>query len=201
MMLLGQALSGYMMYLLSRELGNRIASALFAGLLFMVVPIHLATTYGRLELAFIGLLPLALWALHRAMTPDRSRWWAAGVSFILLLALFSHALLFILTGMSVAFFSAVFLLQAEKDNRGVLWQRLALLVLSGLVLVGPLLLTLAGASRDPAFLVDMNLATSHYQPDFIEFFLPPPYSRLLGEISIRAIQRFNLVNTSLETFI
>jgi hypothetical protein len=201
LMLFGQALSGYAMYLLSRELGSRLGSALFAGTFFIVVPIHLAVNEGRLDLAFLGLLPLALWALHRAMTPERSRWWAVIVALFLLLSLLQHGLLFVLAFISVVFFGVVFLFRAEKESRDELGRRLALLAVSCIVLVGPLLLIIARASRDPDFLIDMNQASSYYQPDFVELFLPPPNSRLLGAGALQAISRFNLVNNSVETWI
>jgi hypothetical protein len=189
------------MYLLSRELGNRLSGALFAGLLFMVFPIHLATTFGRLDLAFTGLLPLALWALHRAMTPSRSRWWSVITAAVLLLALLQHGLLFFLVALSLAFFSVIFLFQSAKEDRKLVWRRLLLVAVSSLLLAGPLLLAMGTASRDPAYLVDMNLASVDFQPDFIEFFLPPPYTRLLGESALQVIYRHNLVNSSIETWI
>jgi hypothetical protein len=201
LILLGQGLSGYAMYLLSRELGSKLTSALFAGTYFMVVPIHLAVNDGRIDFAFLGTLPLALWALHRAMDPGRSRWWSGAVAFFLLLALLQHGLLFVLALMSVVFFGAVFLFQGGKENRDVLWRRLALLAVSCIVLLGPMLLVLGRASRDPAYLVDMNQASGSYQPDLVELFLPPPNSRLLGEGALRVIGRFNLVNNSVETWV
>ncbi|HET6443809.1 MAG TPA: hypothetical protein VFI27_04435 [candidate division Zixibacteria bacterium] len=201
LMLMGQALTGYMMYLLSREMGARITSALFAGLLFLVFPIHLATVFGRLDLAFLGLLPLIVWALHRAMTPTRSRWWSVVVAIILLLTLLHHGLVFIFALMLVAFFGIVFFFQANRHEWGLLGRRLALLGISSLILAGPLLFAMASISRDPAYFVDMNQATINYQPDFIELLIPAPNSRLLGEAALQVIWKFNLVTNSVETWI
>ncbi|MEE9464914.1 MAG: hypothetical protein V3W14_04990 [Candidatus Neomarinimicrobiota bacterium] len=188
------------MYLLSREVGNRLGSALFAGTYFVVVPIHLAVNQGRLDFAFLGLLPLALWALHRAMTPGRSRWWSVVVALFLLLVLLQHGLLFVLALISVVFFGLVFLFRAEKERRVELGRRLALLAVSCIVLAGPLLLVIARASRDPDFIIDMNQASTYYQPDFVELFLPAPNSRLLGAAALQVISRFNL-NNNVETWI
>jgi len=182
-------------------MGSRLSSALFAGLLFMVFPIHLATVFGRLDLAFLGLLPLIIWALHRAMSPERSRWWSAVVAFILLLTLLQHGLLFFFALMSAAFFGVVFFLQNDKKDWALLGKRLVLLGIFSLVLVGPLLLAMAKTSRDPAYLVDMNQATMYYQPDFIEFFIPAPNSRLLGDASLEVIWGYDLVTNSVETWI
>src|SRR5579862_3187361 len=67
--LVGLTLTGYCMYLVARELGFDQGVAFFAGVVLQVSPIHLSALLGHLDKVFIGLLPLTLLAVHRALDP------------------------------------------------------------------------------------------------------------------------------------
>jgi hypothetical protein len=104
---------------------------------------------------------------------------------VLLLTLLYSGWQFVLAAGGVGFFALVGLLAADRTDRPLVWQRLGLLAISSIVLVGPQLMAVANASSNPAITVDFNVYSFGYQPDVVEFLLPSHYSRLFGPTTIR----------------
>lgn len=179
-LLLGFALSGYCMYLLARELGLSHGPALFAGIVYLSAPIHVAGIMGHLQKTFLGLLPLALLGLHRLLDQRRSRWWAAGVVFLLLLTLLHTAEQLVYAGLAIGFLLAVAWLEAEKPQRREIVLRGVLLAVATPILTGPLLLAIYRASHSPQIVVNNNLEAFQHQPDLLQLFLPGEFARFLG---------------------
>lgn len=182
--LLAFALSGYCMYLLARGLRISRPAALFAGALYSAMPMHLGGLLVHFEKIFTGLLPLTLLATHHALDQKRNRWWAVGVAVLLLLTSLHNGLLFVEAALSVAFFVLLALLRRDRGGRPELWRRLAMMGGSSVLFVGPLLWSTVKAAGHPGIPVDFNLASSDFQPDLLQFFLPPPFSRLFGARSL-----------------
>lgn len=68
-LLLGMTLSGYFMYLLARDLGFSRGVSFFAGLVLLASPMTLAGLLEHMDKTFLGMLPLLLLALLRALHP------------------------------------------------------------------------------------------------------------------------------------
>ena len=179
-LLLGFALSGYCMYLLARDLGLSHGLSLFAGIVYLSAPIHVAGIMGHLQKAFLGLLPLILLGLHRLLDLRRSRWWAAGTALLLLLTLLHTAEQLVYAGLAIAFLLAVAWLEAERPQRREIVLRGALLAVGTLILTGPLLLALYRASANPQIVANNNTEAFQHQPDLLQFFLPGTFARVLG---------------------
>src|SRR5262245_5445708 len=75
-LLIGLWLTGYCMYLLARDLGFDRGVALFAGVMLLTSTMCLAGLASHVTKVFLGLLPLALLALHRTLDRRRSGRWA-----------------------------------------------------------------------------------------------------------------------------
>ncbi|MDQ4079107.1 MAG: hypothetical protein M3220_23040 [Chloroflexota bacterium] len=178
-------LTGYFMYLLARTLGQERPVAFFAGLVLLVAPMHLAGLLGHTTKVFLGALPLLLLCLHQtlnlAMRERRAAWWAAATALALLFTLLHHSLQFIMAALAIAFFALVALLRVAPSERRRLLRRLGWLALVSAVVVGPLLWATARAAYDPAISFDRNHESFRFQPDLVEFFLPPMHSRLWGQ--------------------
>lgn len=179
--MLAFALSGYAIYLLARGLGLSQPAAFFTGSLYSVTPMHLGGLFGHVEKIFTALLPLVLLVTHFGLDPKRSRWWAVGTAVVLLLTLLFNGLHFVEAALSIGFFVLIAFLRSDTADRRELWRRIGIMGLSSIILVGPLALATAAAATQPGTLVDMNLASKDYQPDLVEFFLPPTFGRVFGE--------------------
>lgn len=179
-LLASACLTGYGMYLLARGLGFERDVALFAGVVLVAAPIRLGGTSGTLTRVFLGLLPLVLLALHRALSPERRAWWALGTAVLLLLTLLYNGFNFVYTGLSIAFFFAAILRSAPRAQRPLLLRRAALLAVGALVLVGPLVLAMLTAGRDPRLAVEADRQSRYDAPDLVQLFVPSSRSQLYG---------------------
>jgi hypothetical protein len=179
-LLLGFALTGYTVYLLARSLNLPPPAALFAGTLLIAAPMHIHGVNGHLEKAFIGLLPLALLALHHTLNPARNGRWAILVAITLLFTLLHNGLQFVLAALSIAFWLVIAFVQSQPANRPLLFRRTLIIAAATLFLTGPLLLATLAAARDPALQIDLNRESLYYQPDVAEFLLPPTFTRFWG---------------------
>ena len=136
-LLLGFSLSGFFMYLLAIELGLSRAVALFAGIVYLVAPIHLTAVYGHLNKVFLGMLPLTLLFFHRALNLKHSIWWAGATVLALLLTLLHSGEQFVFIGLALVFFMAAIWLAADPaEKKGILF-RGAFIVLGSLIVTAP----------------------------------------------------------------
>jgi hypothetical protein len=196
--LLGFGLTGYFLCLLARGLVFGHSVSLFAGTLLMAAPIHVIGPQEHMGKSFFGLIPLAFLAIHHTLQPARSSRWALVTAAVLLLNLLHNGLHFIEAALGVAFFVVVALLRAAPAIRPLLLRRALLAAGSSLVLTGPLLLAISRASRRPGLQVSASWESFHYQPDLVEFFLPPPFTRLLGGLAERILDGIGALG-SIET--
>ncbi|MFN8472984.1 MAG: hypothetical protein U0822_12420 [Anaerolineae bacterium] len=194
-LMVGLTLTGFCMYLLARELGLRRWVALFAGVVYMTVPMALGGLLQHMDKTFLGLLPLTVWAMLRAFDPRRSIWWGTATAAILALTILHGGWHFVQAVFAVAFFLVVFWLTNPTGDRRFLWQRTLVLGVSVLVLVGPFLVGIARASADPALHVDNGLQSYEHHPDLAEFFLPSQYSILFGPAVLAFLERFGITPT------
>ncbi len=180
----GLIFSGYLMYLFARTLNFNQGPAIFAGVVFQLGPAHLAGVYGHLEKTFIGLFPFILLALYKALDPKKSWWWSVVTAVGLLLIALYSGYQFIMAGLSVVFFFGAIWLGAPSENRLKIVKRGLLVVLSSIVIVGPLLISIALDSRNPdtASNVAVNVTAPFYEPDLAQFILPPYYNALFAPI-------------------
>jgi hypothetical protein len=183
-------LTGYFMYLLARGLGFGRFIAFFAGALLLVAPMHVAGLWGHTTKVFLGVTPLALLGLHHTLALERSRRqaiaWAAGAALALLLTLLHDSFQFIVTGMGMAFFILAAFWSAPRAQWSLLLKRLLWLAVAGAVIVGPLFLATVLAAADPTLDFDRNFDSYTFQPDLLEFLVPPAHSLVLGP----AVTRF-----------
>jgi len=192
-------LTGYFMYLLARTLGMGRSAAFFAGLYLLLAPMHVAGVSGHTTKMFLGLLPLALLTLHRALDLNQGQWrailWSMATAFVLLLALLHTGIQFIMVAFSTLFLILVDLIQVPQGKRRLLGGRILLLALSSVLIVGPLLLRTAGAALNPALDIDRSAESLGFRPDLLEFFFPPTHSILFGEITARILPRIGIMPT------
>lgn len=191
-------LTGYSMYLLARGLGFARPLAIFSGILLLAAPMHLAGLWHHTTKVFLGATPLVLLALHHTLKPGRSPWWAVATALALLTTLLHDSFQFLITGMAVAFFTGIAFLIARSEERLLLLKRSLLLAASCVLIVGPLFIATVRASNDPDLDLDRNLDTYTFQPDLIEFVLPPGHGLLLGPAVTSFFQAHN-VSQSIET--
>lgn len=194
-LLVSLMLTGYFMYLLGRGLGFGRPVSLFAGLVLLMAPMHLAGILGHMTKAFLGMLPLVLLALIHTLDRQRSPWWAVGTALALLGALLHSGYQFVFAALSIAFFTVVAFWRAEWEERLHLLRRLAFLGVACLIIVGPLLLATVRASEEVKVSVPRNLEAFNNQPDVIEFFLPTRHSIFFGDSVNLFLRRFDVVPT------
>ena len=181
-------LTGYFMYLLARGLGFSRPVALFAGVLLLVAPMHVTGLWGHTTKVFLGATPLVLLALLQTLNSRRSPWWAAATALALLMTLLHDSFQFIITVMGIAFFALAIFLMARREERNFLLKRGLLLVASCAVIVGPLFVATVLAANAPELDLGRNFDSFTFQPDVIEFILPPAHGRLLGPAISRFLQ-------------
>lgn len=179
-LLLGITLSGYCMYLLARDLGFSRRVAFFAGLVLLAAPITLAGLLEHMDKTFLGMLPLALLVLLRALNPDRSWRWAPLTAVVLLLAYMVTGWQFVMGALAIAYFCLLALWQAGRSERLIVLRRILLIGVSCAVLIGPLLLAVLQASRTPGITVDVSAESVELQPDALESILPSQFSRFFS---------------------
>ena len=108
---LGFALTGFCTYLLARDVRCSRPAAWLAGLMVMVMPLHVLAVEGHLNKIFLGFIALALLVTRRGMDPSRSRLWALAVGPMLVLAFLQAPEQFVIAGVGcgfVAVYLAVF---------------------------------------------------------------------------------------------
>jgi hypothetical protein len=190
--LVGLSLTGYFTYLLARGLHIDRGSALFAGTLVMVSAPCLVGLYGHMTKIFLGAMALTLLTFHHALDLQRSRWWTVAVGLALLVTLLHSGYHFVFTGLAMAFFAAAVLLAATWAERGRLVIRLALVGLSILLLVGPLLSAILKVSADPALHIEANSLAPRHPTELTMFFLPNHLSVLFGGITRSAMRTYEI---------
>src|SRR5262249_17624284 len=177
-LIIGFWASACCMYVLARGIGFTRDVAFFAGVLFVMAPIHLAGgMYGHLSKVFVGALPLLLLGMHRSLDLARSRWWAAFTALAALVILLQAPEQFVYGALAIGFFVVAAVVAAPRDRRLAVVGRCALVAIALLILVGPLVKLFHAASIDPAAVGDRALESTLYQPDLIQFFVPPLFGR------------------------
>lgn len=190
--LLGVWFTGYCMYLLARGLGSTSAIAFFAGVVFQITPVHLAGVDGHLEKTFTGFLPLIILALHRALSPRRSRWWAGITGLVALgLALYS-GYQFAYSALALVFWTLATLWSVRGQERRTVFNRAVVIALAVGIFTTPLLLLIRGASQGTD--VGVNVMSPYFTPDVTQLFLPSFYERTftlirphLGQLHLNAV--------------
>lgn len=181
-------LSGYCTYLLARTLGFDRAVALFAGMMVMASPMVLAGLQIHVTKVFVGGLALTLLALHRALDPEQSAWWALGTGVAMLLVLLHNGYQFIFAALAIGFFVLAALLTTRGHERWRVLRRGLLIGLATLILTGPLLVAIVRAADTPGIVVDVN-QDSFTAPDLIQYLLPPSISWVFGPWTQRVMHR------------
>ncbi len=196
--LLSFVLTGYGLYLLARTMGFTPLVAFFAGSFYLAAPIHLTATYGHLSKAFLGLLPLALLAFHRALRPQSSqsvghwKWqfegqlWPLLTALCLLGALLHSAEQFVYAGLALLFFALAELWACPVTARRALMMRLLCIALWSLLCCGPLLVQIQRATHVAGITVNVNLESRQHQPDLLNFFVPFGFGQPLFSPRLRA---------------
>ena len=186
---LGFALTGFCTYLLARDVRCSRPAAWLAGLMVMVMPLHVLAVEGHLNKIFLGFIALALLVTRRGMDPTRSRLWALAVGPMLVLAFFQAPEQFVIAGVGCGFV-AVYLAVCERDiigpqasptqasdspaslSRGTVPARLVLMAISVGICTLPLLLLLRTASGTIGTALNVGDQSANYQPDLLQFFVP-----------------------------
>lgn len=219
----GLALSGWCMYLLVRYGGLSVAGdartpllrldALFAGIVFLLFPIHLSALYGHIEKVFIGLLPLSVLAGLLAYDQARGRAWLCAPGVALLLALLHNGNQFqfaLLALVLLAILSAVTRetgvgTPASESGDGapasgageptavarrfvIVWPVVRRGFAAGaiaLAIVGPMLLAVGRVARDPAMHIASAVDSTRYQPDLLNFAVPAAHQATVGRLFYR----------------
>jgi hypothetical protein len=197
-LLVGMVLTGYFMYLLARGWGLNRPVSFFAGLVLLTAPMHLAGIDGHMTKVFLGLIPLVLLALYRALDLNRSRWWALGTALVLLAILLHNGYQFVFAVIVIGFFTLWALLSRPRTMWWPLAKRIIWLGFCLLVVVGPLFYATYQAGQDVAITVDKRFLTYRNQPDVAEVVLPSANSRLFGERVRQFLSHFG-VQPQIET--
>lgn len=182
-LLVSLALTGYCMYLLARDLDFERPVALFCGLALMASSMCLAGLASHITKVFLGLLPLVLLALRRALDRRRTPWWTLATALALLLTPLHTGYQFVFAAFGITFFGLAALLGADGwAERLFVARRLALTAFAILVVVGPLIYAIQRAATGDAIGVDVN-RQSFASPDGAQFLLPPHLGLLFGDIT------------------
>ncbi len=192
--LLAFALSSYAIYLLVRQVGLSQLAALFTGTFYAFVPMHLAGFFGHLEKTFTALLPLALLAVLFFVDLRRSRRWAVFPAVVLFLTLLFNGLLFIEAVISAVILTIIVYLRSNKSDRPELNRRIVICAVAVVLLCAPLLIATVQASAHPNIRVDLNFASADYQPDLIQFIIPPSFGLLFGHQAENLLQVFDITS-------
>jgi hypothetical protein len=190
-------LTGFFTYLLARTLDLGRGPAFVAGLMLLLAPMHLAGLWGHTTKVFLGGPPLALAAFWRLLRPGlsgkRAALWSLATAGALLLTMIHDSFQMITALMAIALLFAMLFWRAGAAGRRGLAQRLALLAAASAVVVGPLFVATVMAAYGSGVRLDLNFASFDFQPDLIEFALPPGTSLLFGRLTHAILARFDLV--------
>ena len=200
---LGFALTGFCAYLLARDVRCSRRAAWLAGLMVMVMPLHVLAVEGHLNKIFLGFIALALLVTCRGMDPSRSHLWALAVGPMLVLAFLQAPEQFVIAGVGcgfVAVYLAVFgrnTFAARTGTRsgsirsagvppapsspGLVLLRLVLMGLSVALCTIPLLLLLGTASHTIGAALNVGEQSANFQPDLLQFLVPTGMGLLRSE--------------------
>ena len=181
--LAGLALTGWCMYLLARYgFAATPSVAFFAGVVYLLWPIHLAGLWGHLEKVFIGALPLCILAVLKAWNPARPAAWVFAPGGALLVALLQHGDQFLFAAMAFLFLAIWLFVASAREARRAFVDRVVLSAAAGLLILGPLLFQIVRAARDPELQTAASGMSIYYSPDVLQFVLPSIHQAVLGRI-------------------
>ncbi len=173
---LGFALTGFCMYLLAREIGCSRPAAWVGGLLYMVAPLHLLAVYGHVNKVFLGFIPLALLVTNRALQPPRSRWWAAAVGPVLVLAFLQAPEQFVIAGLGCGLLALYRLATAENPQLRNAAVRVLVMGLSVGTCAAVLVIMVNRIVQQTGVIADVGAESPQFQPDLLQFFIPSGFS-------------------------
>jgi hypothetical protein len=176
--LIGFWLTGYCMFVCAIGLGCSPGPALFSGLVYQLLPMHIAAVDGHIEKTFLGLMPLFVLAVIRALRPVSHWRWILISALLLLSTLLYTASQFAFSLVALALL-ALAALALTKARRQVA-TRLLILAAVCMVVTGPLLVALARVTTDRRLQVDLKGMSIIFEPDLSQFLTPSPYSAVLG---------------------
>ena len=174
--LAGLALSGWCCYALARVVGLARGPAFFAGVLFLLWPIHLIGLTGHLEKVFTGMLPLTLAAGLRAFDPARPPAWLLAPGLGLLGALLQNGnqFMFAVLGLAIV---GVLEWWAAPGERWARQRRMLIAAAIAGVVCAPLLVAMVRVMREPGLEVALGAYAWFYSPDALSLILPSPHQR------------------------
>jgi hypothetical protein len=176
-------LTGCLAYLLARALGLKPSVALFAGVVLQSSPVVSAGLGGQPEMVFLGALPLVLLMLHHGLDADRNILWGLATALALLCVLLTNGYQFVFAVLAMGFFITAEWLTVGRAGRGPLLRRVIMILMSALVVCGPLLIRIISISNDPSYAVVSNQESIKYMPDLTGFFSSNVPSRLISQVT------------------
>ena len=194
-------LTSYFSYLLAAELKLSRPIAFLVGVMVLMAPLHIAGFSGHMTKTFLGLIPLALLCLIRALTaPGRWQPYAWGVATGLsLLALLSHnGYQFVFTALTLPLLVLLYGWLAPAAERQALLGRALVAALSCALFCLPLLLAIQHAADTSNIVVDLSNEAQLRRPDFIELFIPSHFHFLWGEAAIALRERVGITGVLIE---
>lgn len=180
-MLLGVFLTGYCAYLLARDIGLAPPIALFTGVSLQLAAMPVAGLLGHMDKTLLGLLCLILLTFLRALDRRRSAWWGVVAGALVLLAALDSGWHFGILTIALPYFFLVTLATAEPGARRLVFRRGVIVAVTVLALVGPFVYLIVSTTRSLGISTEVGGQSGFYAPDLLEFFLPSPVSRFLGE--------------------
>jgi hypothetical protein len=181
MLFVGFAASGMAMFVLMKHLSDSTEAALVAAAIFTVLP-YRTEHFMHLEMQWTVFVPLALWAMHRAIERQSVRYGFIAGLFIWLQVLSCIYYGFFLA-MWLAFFSPALLVLSSPREPGKKFGVIAIAAAVAVVLIVPFALPYVAASRDIGVRPDIEIARYSALP--INYLASPTENRWWGWTSNR----------------
>lgn len=197
--LVSLALTGYCMYLLARSFGFDRGVAVFCGVLLIAAPMCIGG-HTHMNKVFLGGIPLALLAFHRAITPGKSRWWVLAVALSMLLLILHDGYQFVFAGLCIVFFTIVALWSADWAQRRWLVKQVTVTGMITLLVTGPLLGAIIFTITEANIDSDTNQESILHQPDLVQFVVPNPNGMFVHEYAAPVYAAYD-IRFSVETFV
>ena len=169
---LGFAMTGFCMYLLARAIGCSRPAAWVAGLLYMLIPLHLLAVYGHVNKVFLGFIPLALLITYRGVQPRSSHAWAAALGPMLVLAFLQAPEQFVIGGLGCGLLVLYYLATAENAELRSTAVRALIMTLSAGAGAALLFVLVSRTVQQTGVIADVGAESNRFQPDLLQFFIP-----------------------------
>ena len=169
-------LSGWFIYLLGRSLRLDRLASIYAGVLVVAAPIHMVAPITHMTKAFIGGMALALLALNLTLELKRSRWWGVLTALAVLVTLLGSPEQFVFLALALIFFPISAFLRSRGGDRWEIAKRTILMAMLTVLMVSWYIRLAAQVSNDQTIEADASGQAVNFQPDLIEFLLPPEFT-------------------------